>query len=150
MNLSLTFSLKELTASQTAERKGINNTPTEEHIENLKLLCENILQPTRDEWGIISVSSGYRSPELCLAIGSSERSQHARGQAADFECHRVDNKMLFEWITNELDYDQAILEFYNGTPDSGWIHVSYNKDGNRKQKLRAFRNDAGKTQYEEI
>ena len=150
MKLSLNFSLKELTASQTAERKGIDNTPTEEHIENLKLLCENILQPTRDEWGIISVSSGYRSPELCLAIGSSERSQHARGQAADFECHRVDNKMLFEWITNELDYDQAILEFYNGTPDSGWIHVSYNKDGNRKQKLRAFRNDAGKTQYEEI
>ena len=150
MKLSLNFSLKELTASQTAERKGINNTPTEEHIENLKLLCENILQPTRDEWGIISVSSGYRSPELCLAIGSSERSQHAKGQAADFECHRVDNKMLFEWVTNELDYDQAILEFYNGTPDSGWIHVSYNKDGNRKQKLRAFRNDAGKTQYEEI
>jgi zinc D-Ala-D-Ala carboxypeptidase len=102
------------------------------------------------EWGVVSVSSGYRSPELCVAIGSSERSQHARGQAADFECHRVDNKMLFEWITNELDYDQAILEFYNGTPDSGWIHVSYNKDGNRKQKLRAFRNDAGKTQYEEI
>ena len=150
MKLSLNFSLKELTASQTADRKGIDNTPTEEHIENLKLLCENILQPTRDEWGIISVSSGYRSPELCLAIGSSERSQHAKGQAADFECHRVDNKMLFEWITNELDYDQAILEFYNGTPDSGWIHVSYNKDGNRKQKLRAFRNDAGKTQYEEI
>jgi zinc D-Ala-D-Ala carboxypeptidase len=150
MKLSLNFSLKELIASQTAERKGIDNTPTEEHIENLKLLCENILQPTRDEWGIISVSSGYRSPELCVAIGSSERSQHAKGQAADFECHRVDNKMLFEWITNELDYDQAILEFYNGTPDSGWIHVSYNKDGNRKQKLRAFRNDAGKTQYEEI
>jgi len=150
MKLSLNFSLKELIASQTAERKGIDNTPTEEHIENLKLLCKNILQPTRDEWGIISVSSGYRSPELCVAIGSSERSQHAKGQAADFECHRVDNKMLFEWITNELDYDQAILEFYNGTPDSGWIHVSYNKDGNRKQKLRAFRNDAGKTQYEEI
>tara|TARA_R100001443_G_scaffold59135_1_gene69510 strand:+ start:1043 stop:1495 length:453 start_codon:yes stop_codon:yes gene_type:complete len=150
MKLSLNFSLKELTASQTADRKGIDNTPTEEHIENLKLLCENILQPTRDEWGIISVSSGYRSPSLCLAIGSSEKSQHAKGQAADFECHRVDNKMLFEWITNELDYDQAILEFYNGTPDSGWIHVSYNKDGNRKQKLRAFRNDAGKTQYEEI
>ena len=150
MKLSLNFSLKELTASQTADRKGIDNTPTEEHIENLKLLCENILQPVRTEWGVVSVSSGYRSPELCVAIGSSERSQHARGQAADFECHRVDNKMLFEWVTNELDYDQAILEFYNGTPDSGWLHVSYNKDGNRKQKLRAFRNDAGKTQYEEI
>ena len=150
MNLSQNFSLRELTTSQTAERKGISNEPTEEHIENLKLLCKNILQPVRDEWGVVSVSSGYRSPALCEALGSKSTSQHARGQAADFECHRVDNKMLFEWVTNELDYDQAILEFYNGTPDSGWLHVSYNKDGNRKQKLRAFRNDAGKTQYEEI
>jgi hypothetical protein len=84
-----------------------------------------------------------------LAV-QKNRSQHARGQAADFECHTVDNKQLFEWVTNELDYDQAILEFYTGTPESGWLHISYNKDGNRKQKLRAFRNDAGKTQYEEI
>jgi hypothetical protein len=70
--------------------------------------------------------------------------------AADFECHSVDNKELFDWVTNNLDYDQAILEFYTGIPESGWLHVSYNKDGNRKQRLRAFRNDAGKTQYEEI
>jgi hypothetical protein len=83
-------------------------------------------------------------------VGSSEKSQHARGQAADFECHSVDNKELFDWVTNNLDYDQAILEFYTGSPESGWLHVSYNKDGNRKQRLRAFRNDAGKTQYEEI
>ena len=98
MKLSQNFSLRELTKSQTAERKGIDNTPTDEHIENLKLLCENILQPVRNEWGVVSVSSGYRSPELCVAIGSSERSQHARGQAADFECHTVDNKQLFEWV----------------------------------------------------
>ena len=150
MKLSSNFSLRELTKSQTAERKGIDNTPTEEHTENLKLLCENILQPTRDEWGVVSVSSGYRSPALCVAIRSSEKSQHARGMAADFECHSVDNKELFDWVTSNLDYDQAILEFYTGTPESGWLHVSYNKDGNRKQKLRAFRNDAGKTQYEEI
>ena len=150
MKLSSNFSLRELTKSQTAERKGIDNTPTEEHIENLKLLCENILQPTRDEWGVVSVSSGYRSQALCQAIGSVSTSQHARGQAADFECHTVDNKELFDWVTSNLDYDQAILEFYTGTPESGWLHVSYNKDGNRKQRLRAFRNDAGKTQYEEI
>ena len=150
MKLSPNFSVRELTKSQTAERKGIDNTPTEEHIENLKLLCENVLQPVRDEWGVVSVSSGYRSEILSEKIGSSRKSQHCRGQAADFECHRVDNKMLFEWVTNELDYDQAILEFYTGTPESGWLHVSYNKNGNRKQKLRAFRNDAGKTQYEEI
>ena len=150
MKLSRNFSLSELIKSDTAIRLGIDNNPNADQIEKLKLLCENILQPTRDEWGVVSVSSGYRSPELCVAIGSSERSQHARGQAADFECHTVDNKQLFEWVTNELDFDQAILEFYTGTPESGWLHVSYNKDGNRKQKLRAFRNDAGKTQYEEI
>ena len=118
MKLSPNFSVRELTKSQTAERKGIDNTPTEEHLENLKLLCENVLQPVRDEWGVVSVSSGYRSPALCVAIGSSERSQHARGQAADFECHTVDNKQLFEWVTNELDFDQAILEVYTGPPIS--------------------------------
>ena len=74
MKLSQNFSLRELTKSQTAERKGIDNTPTDEHIENLKLLCENILQPVRDEWGVVSVSSGYRSPALCQAIGSKHQS----------------------------------------------------------------------------
>ena len=150
MKLTPNFSVRELTKSQTAERKGIDNTPTEEHLENLKVLCENILQPTRDEWGVVSISSGYRSPELCVAIGSSEKSQHARGQAADFECYGVDNRELFDWITQNLDFDQAILEFYDGDANSGWLHVSYNEEGNRKQTLRAFRNDAGKTQYEEI
>ena len=150
MNLSQNFSLRELTKSQTAERKGISNEPTEEHIENLKLLCTNILQPIRDEFGVVSISSGYRSPELCEALGSKSTSQHARGQAADFECYSIDNNELFNWIVDNLEFDQAILEFYTGAPDSGWIHVSYNEDGNRKQTLRAFRNDAGKTQYEEI
>jgi len=150
MKLSQNFSLKELVASQTADRKGIDNTPTDEHIENLKLLCKNVLQPIRDEWGVVSVSSGYRSQALCQAIGSVSTSQHARGQAADFECYSVDNRELFDWITQNLEFDQAILEFYDGDANSGWLHVSYNEDGNRKQTLRAFRNDAGKTQYEEI
>ena len=118
MKLTPNFSVRELTKSQTAERKGIDNTPTEEHLENLKLLCENILQPVRDEWGVVSVSSGYRSPALCVAIGSSEKSQHARGMAADFECHSVDNRELFDWVTQNLDYDQAILEYYTGTSES--------------------------------
>jgi hypothetical protein len=96
------------------------------------------------------VSSGYRSQALCQAIGSVSTSQHARGQAADFECYSVDNRELFDWITQNLEFDQAILEFYDGDPNSGWIHVSYNENGNRKQTLRAFRNDSGKTQYEEI
>ena len=97
-----------------------------------------------------SISSGYRSPALCEALGSKSTSQHAKGQAADFECYGADNHELFNWVVENLEFDQAILEFYTGDPDSGWLHVSYNEDGNRKQTLRAFRNDAGKTQYEQI
>jgi len=148
MKLSQNFSLRELTKSQTAERKGISNEPSEEHIENLKLLCINILQPIRNEFGVVSVSSGYRSPALCEAIGSKITSQHARGQAADFECYGVDNNKLFEWATKNLTFDQAILEFYNGDPESGWIHMSY-KDKNRGQKLRAYR-DNNKVVYQKI
>ena len=113
MKLSPNFSVRELTKSQTAERKGIDNTPTEEHLENLKLLCENILQPIRDEWGVVSVSSGYRSPSLCQAIGSSEKSQHARGQAADFECHSIDNKELFEVPLTEESIPDIVNPFDN-------------------------------------
>ena len=148
MKLSQNFSLRELTKSQTAERKGISNEPSEEHIENLKLLCTKILQPIRDEFGVVSVSSGYRSPALCVALGSKSTSQHARGQAADFECYGVDNNKLFEWATENLTFDQAILEFYNGDPESCWIHMSY-KDKNRGQKLRAYR-DNNKVVYSHI
>ena len=86
MQLSKNFSLKELTASQTADRHGISNNPSEDHMDNLKRLCDNVLQKVRDHYGkVVSVSSGYRSPELCVKIGSSMKSQHAKGQAADFE-----------------------------------------------------------------
>ena len=151
MKLSSNFSLRELTKSQTAERKGIDNTPTDEHIENLKLLCENILQPIRDEWGVVSVSSGYRSQALCQAIGSVSTSQHAKGQAADFEIFGTPNAELAKWIVENLDFDQLILEYHKPEePNSGWIHCSYKSPtDNRKQTLRAFRNDQGKTQYVE-
>ena len=149
MKLSQNFSLRELTKSQTAERKGISNEPSEEHIENLKLLCTNILQPIRDHFGIVSISSGYRSPDLCVALGSKSTSQHARGQAADFECYGTDNNKLFEWATKNLTFDQAILEFYNGDPESGWIHMSYNEDNNRSETLRAFREN-NKVAYQKI
>ena len=149
MKLSQNFSLRELTKSQTAERKGISNEPSEEHIENLKLLCTKILQPIRDEFGVVSVSSGYRSPDLCVALGSKSTSQHARGQAADFECYGIANNKLFEWATKNLTFDQAILEFYNGDPESGWIHMSYNEDNNRSETLRAFREN-NKVVYQKI
>lgn len=151
MKLSNNFSLKEMTASQTAERKGISNNPSEDHMNNLKELCENILQKVRDHYGkVVSVSSGYRSPELCVAIGSSVNSQHAKGQAADFEVYGLSNAELCKYIAENLDFDQLILEFHNiGEPNSGWIHCSYRSDGeNRKQILRAYRDDNGKTKYE--
>ena len=139
MNLSKSFTLNELTKSQEATRLGIDNTPNEEHILNLKLLCENILQPIRDFYGMpLSVSSGYRSAALCEAIGSSSKSQHTKGQAADFEIFGVANKDLADFVVKNLDYDQCILEFWNeNEPNSGWVHCSFNSSGNRKQFLKA-------------
>ena len=124
MQLSKNFSLDELVKSQTAERKGIDNVPNPEQIDNLVKLAENILQPIRDEFGSFLVSSGFRSPELCLQIGSSINSQHAKGQAADFEVAGVDNYELAKWIEKSLPYDQLILECYKGG-NTGWIHCSY-------------------------
>jgi len=151
MNLTKNFSLNELTKSQTAERKGIDNTPSAEHQENLKSLCEMILQPIRDHFGqVVSISSGYRSPELCVAIGSSTKSQHAKGQASDFEIFGVSNKELADWIDENLDYDQLILEYWKESdPNSGWVHCSFNTQGNRKQYLRAYKEN-GSTKYEPV
>jgi zinc D-Ala-D-Ala carboxypeptidase len=139
MLLTKSFTLNELTKSQEATRLGIDNTPSDEHILNLKILCENILQPIRDFYGMpLSVSSGYRSAALCEAVGSSSKSQHTKGQAADFEIFGVANKDLADWIVQNLDYDQCILEFWSpNDPNSGWVHCSYNDSGNRKQYLNA-------------
>ena len=151
MKLTANFSLNELTKSQTAERKGIDNTPSAEHQENLKKLCENVLQPIRDHFEqVVSVSSGYRSPELCTAIGSKITSQHAKGQAADFEIFGTSNKELADYINENLDYDQLILEYWNESdPNSGWVHCSYSEGNNRNQYLRAYKED-GKTKYEPV
>ena len=151
MKLTENFSLKELTASQTAERKGIDNTPSPTHQDNLKSLCTSILQPVRDHFSrVISVSSGYRSEELCLAIGSKTTSQHAKGEAADFEIFGVSNKELADYIHEHLDYDQLILEYWKESdPNSGWVHCSYREGDNRKQCLRAYKEN-GKTKYEQV
>ena len=110
MNLSRNFTLSELIKSDTAIRRGINNNPNAEQIEKLKALCENILQPVRDHFGRVKVTSGFRSVELCTAIGSSANSQHAKADAADFECIGVDNAELADWIYKNLETDQLILE----------------------------------------
>ena len=151
MKLTANFSLSELTKSQTAERKGIDNTPSAEHQENLKSLCTAILQPIRDHFSrVVTISSGYRSPELCEAIGSSSKSQHARGEAADFEIFGLSNKTLADYIDQNLHYDQLILEYWNESdPNSGWVHCSFAEGQNRKQYLRAYKED-GKTKYEPV
>ena len=149
MSLTKNFSLIELSKSQTATRKGIDNTPSTEHQDNLKSLCTHVLQPIRDHFNcVVSVSSGYRSPELCTAIGSKITSQHAKGEAADFEIFGISNKELADYINEELEYDQLILEYWKESdPNSGWVHCSYSKNNNRKQYLKAFKID-GATKYE--
>jgi len=151
MKLSNNFSLNELTKSQTAERKGIDNTPSAEHQENLRSLCTHVLQPIRDHFSrVVSVSSGYRSPELCVAIGSKTTSQHAKGQAADFEIFGVSNKELADYINETLDYDQLILEYWKESdPNSGWVHCSYSENNNRKQYLKATKIN-GATKYDSM
>ena len=147
MKLSANFSVGELTRSQTATRKGIDNSPNDEQLANLRALCENVLQPIRDHFGKpVRISSGLRVPELNTAIGGSTTSDHCKGMAADIEIPGVDNKELAEWIGENLEFRQLILEYYDGTPDSGWVHVSYNHDDNKQQVLTATKQN-GKTVY---
>ena len=135
MMLSDHFSLAEFTKSQTAIRKGIKNDPNDAAIENMRLLCENILEPVRQHYAIpFTLNSGFRCLALNEAVGSSSRSQHVTGQAADFEIPTIANKDLAHWIMDNLDYDQVLLEFYKeGDPSSGWVHCSYDNGNNRKQ-----------------
>ena len=152
MKLTENFSINELTKSQTAERKGIDNTPSTEHQENLKKLCENVLQPVRDYFSkVVTISSGYRSPELCTAIGSKSTSQHAKGEAADFEIFGVSNKELADYIHEHLEYDQLILEYWKESdPNSGWVHCSYSEGNNRNQYLKAYKDENNKTRYQSM
>ena len=138
MQLSKHFTLEEMTRSMVASRKGIDNIPGAGEIKNLENLCYEVLEPVRAHFDKpITVSSGYRSEALCEAIGSKKTSQHAKGMAVDFEINGVPNIQVAYWLTNNVDFDQCILEFYK--PDNGsagWIHASYNEKGaNRKQVL---------------
>jgi hypothetical protein len=150
MNLSANFTLKELTKSEAATRLNIDNSPDEAVIESLKLLCENVLQPVREHFGkSVTVNSGYRSPELnsSPAVGGSKTSDHCKGMAADIEIAGIANADLAQWIMDNCDYTQLILEFYTqGIPDSGWVHVSYDPSNLKMQELTAVK-VAGKTTY---
>lgn len=148
MNLSQNFTLAEMTKSETALRHDMDNTPGEKEIGNLKLLCERVLQPIRDHYGKgVKVNSGFRHPEVNAKVGGSKTSDHCLGQAADIEIPGVPNAELAEWIKDNLEFRQLILEFYTpGIPDSGWVHVSYVLEDNKKQVMTATKRD-GKTVY---
>ena len=136
MNLSRHFTLEEFEKSQTATRKGIKNKAGAGEIKNLGDLCYEILEPVRIKFDKpITITSGYRSEELCEAIGSKKTSQHTTGNATDFEISGVSNLEVALWIENHCDFDQLILEYYTGEANSGWIHVSYKDGSNRKQVL---------------
>ena len=147
-HLTKNFGYQEMIKSSTADRLGISNDATREHVINLVNLCNFILQPVREEFGVIRINSGYRSPALNKAVGGSKTSQHCNGQAADFESTRISNPDLAKWISENLIFDQLILEFYDGVdPNSGWVHCCNRLDGNnRSSTLTALRVN-GKTQY---
>jgi zinc D-Ala-D-Ala carboxypeptidase len=135
-------SLKELLFSETATRLGIDNTPTDQVLINLQTLIYKVIEPIINQFGDIKITSGYRSPALCKAIGSSLTSQHTLGMAVDCEVVGVPNKELADWVVNHLEYDQCILEFWKPEEaNSGWVHISYNKGNNRKMYLRAFKSN---------
>ena len=148
MQLTNNFSLAEMVKSETALRHDMDNTPGEAEIENLKRLAEKVLQPVRDHYGKgVKVNSGYRAPEVNAKVGGSRTSDHCKGQAADIEIPGVANADLAQWITENLDFTQVILEFYTkGIPDSGWVHVSYDPSNLKKQTLTAVKQN-GKTVY---
>ena len=147
VRLSKNFTLQEFTKSQVAERKGIDNLPGEIHLERAKELFENIVQKVRDNFGVTIINSGYRSGDLNYAIGGSNTSQHCKDEAVDIECPGTPNYDVAKWIEDNLDFDQLILEFYTpGIPDSGWVHVSYKSEDNRKGVLTAMKEN-GKTIY---
>jgi zinc D-Ala-D-Ala carboxypeptidase len=144
MKLSANFSLAELTKTNVRQ---FDNTPSMQVIDNLQVLVDSVLQPIRNKFGQVTVTSGYRSPDVNKAIGGSATSDHCFGFAADFEVVGVDNKELAQWVADNLKFKQLILEFYTkGVPDSGWVHVSYDKN-NLTQKVMTASKVGGRTVY---
>ena len=141
MKLSENFSLDELIRTST----GLDNTPSEEQIENLRQLVVNVLQPARDALGPIKVTSGYRSPEVNAKIGGAPNSQHTKGEAVDLMMSGG-QKRLLDWIIENVEFDQIISEFPDKLGRPLWVHVSYREGNNRNEKLKAVKVN-GKVKY---
>lgn len=147
--ISKHVSYREGVYSRTADRLGLKNDPTEEHLDNMKLLSEKIFEPLRDHvGGPIKINSFYRGPELNAAIGGSAKSQHCNGQAIDIDdtFGHATNAEMYTWIKKNLDFDQMIWEF-GDDKNPNWVHISYvSKDKNRNRCLKAYKEN-NKTKY---
>ena len=148
MKITAHFDLAEFTRSESAKREGLDNTPPPEHLENIKILCEKVLEPIRLRFGSINISSGYRGKMLNHFIGGAVNSDHCVGRAADIDMDDVGtgvtNKEIFDYIKDNLEFDQVINEF-----NYSWVHVGYRQGANRKQVLKAVK-EKGKTVYQVI
>jgi hypothetical protein len=150
MQLSKNLSLSEMIRSESAKRNGINNMPTEEHTANMRKLAMNVFQPIREHFNVpIHISSGYRSSALNASIkGASKTSQHSTGEAIDIDMDgtSVTNLEVFNWIKNNLIFDQVIAEFpLNGNPS--WVHVSYESTGKQRKQILIAKKIKNKTIY---
>jgi hypothetical protein len=157
--LSKNFTLKELTRSNTALRLGIDNEPSKEGVLKLTLLATELLQPLRNAVGSLRITSGYRSPQLSEAIGSTSNSQHCRYEAVDMQYvkrGKMDNIKIYDALIDlDLDFDQCILEFGNATEhidptEPAWVHISWKVVDNRRQTLVAYKDENNKTKYRPI
>jgi hypothetical protein len=151
MNLSKNLSLKEATKSVTAIRKGIDNHPDHDALMNLIDIANDVFQPLRDHFNVpIGISSGYRSKELNRAIGGSLKSQHTKGEALDIDADiygQITNKQVFEYIKDNLEFDQLIWEFGDDY-EPAWVHVSYKKHGENRRDILFASKKRGATVYE--
>ena len=153
MKISDNITYAEAIHSQTAKRKGIDNTPTAKQVEVMKLTAEKIFEPLRKfVGGPIKVNSFFRSAELNKAIGGSKTSQHCKGQAIDIDDvfgHKT-NAEMYNWVKENLNFDQMIWEF--GTDmNPNWVHISYvSEEDNRNRCLKAYKDDMGRTKYKTI
>ena len=149
MKLSKNFTRAEIEHSNTAKRLDISNEMSDEHLENMQRVIDNLIQPMRDAIGPIRISSGYRSPKLNKAIGGSSRSQHCKGEALDLQFWKegkMNNKVIYDWVIDSgIQFDQMINEF-----DYAWIHISLKSKENRKEILEAYKNEKGKTKYKYV
>ncbi len=151
MKLSEHLALSEVIRSESAKRKGVSNMPTDAHIANFKLLAEKVFEPIRNHFGKpIHISSGYRSEALNKVIGGSKSSQHCSGEAIDIDmdgnAHGITNKMIFDYIKDNLEFDQLIAEF----PEKGnlsWVHVSYESTGKQRKQILVAKKVGSSTKY---